>query len=86
MLCLVAWCGGAVDHPMSEVNLNLSIPDPSKFRSAIDEAERHGLKVKREFENLGIASGSINAGKITALKEIDGIASVEPDRQVKIQE
>ena len=64
---------------MARVRLDLSLPDPKTFRTALAEAARQGLDVCRTFEDLGIASGFIDPKSIDALLQIDGIASVRPD-------
>ena len=64
---------------MARVRLDLSLPDPKTFRTALAEATRQGLDVCRAFEDLGLASGFIDPKSIDALLQIDGIASVKPD-------
>ena len=64
---------------MARVRLDLSLPDPKTFRTALAEATRQGLDVCRTFEDLGLASGFIDPKSIDALLQIDGIASVKPD-------
>ena len=64
---------------MARVRLDLSLPDPKTFRTALAEATRQGLDVCRTFEDLGMASGFIDPKSIDALLQIDGIASVKPD-------
>ena len=64
---------------MARVKLDLSIPDPDKFQDALAEARRQGFSVSRSFQDLGMASGFIDATGIDALLQIDGVASVAPD-------
>jgi hypothetical protein len=67
---------------MSQVTLNVSIPDPKKFRRALAQAEQAGLKITQSFQDLGVASGTIDQHLVAKIERIDGIESVEADRDV----
>jgi len=44
------------------------------------KAQRKGLKVSNTFEKLGVATGSIDQKRISELEDLEGIGSVEAER------
>jgi hypothetical protein len=70
---------------LAKVRLNISISDPSKFKNALTQARKLGLDIEQAFEDLGTVSGTIDSSRVDTLREIHGIDSVEPDREVRIK-
>ena len=70
---------------MAKIRLNISISDPKKFEYALAHARKAGLEVERAFQDLGVLSGMIDSGRVDALRKVDGIDSVEPDRELLIK-
>jgi hypothetical protein len=70
---------------LTKIRVNISISDPKKFAYALDHARKAGLEVENAFEDLGIVSGMIDSDMIDKLKDVDGIDSVEPDREITIR-
>ncbi len=69
---------------MSETILvNLAIPNQDGFRRVLDAAAAVGFRVEQALPIIGVATGTINADQLTALRAIPGVASVEPDRRVQ---
>lgn len=68
---------------MAKINLNLSVADPDRFLSTLEHAKQAGLTVSRSFEDLGVASGTIDQDKLPLLRRIAGL-TIEHDRAVGI--
>ncbi|MBL1097412.1 hypothetical protein [Streptomyces coffeae] len=65
------------------VGVILSV-DPDRFAEVVAAARRAGLTVTSEQEVLGSLSGTIEEGRIPALKAVDGVESVDRDRTVRL--
>jgi hypothetical protein len=68
---------------MARVSLTLSVHDPDRFLPALEHARQAGLTIERSFEDLGVASGSIEQDRLPLLRRIQGLI-VEDDRVVAI--
>jgi hypothetical protein len=64
---------------MALVKVSVSVEKVGRFTSAIAEGRAAGLNVSQMFQDLGVASGTIEAGSLPALKAIPGLC-VEEDR------
>jgi hypothetical protein len=71
---------------MPKVRLSLSVSDEHvKDLDGIAAAARKaGLDVEHQHASLGIVTGSIDAGKLDALRRIPGVAAIEEERQVGV--
>jgi hypothetical protein len=70
---------------LAKVRVNISISDPKKFTNALAHARKAGLDVEHAFEDLGTVSGTIESAFVDKLRKVDGISSVEPDRDLYIR-
>lgn len=62
------------------IAINLSVEDPERFKSALAEAQGLGLKLDATFEDLGVASGSVDSRVLPSLRRVRGL-NFEADRQ-----
>jgi len=65
---------------MTKVNVTISIPDADKFNDVVQKAKQKGLKVSNVFEKLGVATGSIDQKSVSELEDLEGMGSVEAER------
>jgi len=65
---------------MKELNVTVSIPDPSRFEEVVQAARKHGLKVQKAFPPLGIATGAVEQSRLGTLRALPGVGSVEEER------
>jgi hypothetical protein len=68
---------------MAKVRLSVSVSDShmkhlSKVKKA---AEKAGMTVVKQFDDLGVLTGLIDASKIDRLHRIDGVSHVEEQRE-----
>ena len=71
---------------MSEISLLISVDDRHKDRlsEVIENCEKLGLKVEQRLDAIGVVTGSIDSANVDAIKQVEGVSSVEPSREIKI--
>jgi len=71
---------------MAKVRLSLSVSDShlKHLGKIAQAAKKAGMVVEQQLDTLGILTGSIDADKVSKLHRIDGVSSVEPERQVGV--
>jgi hypothetical protein len=69
---------------MTEARVNVVVTDENaSFAEIVQRSEEAGLQVEQQDEELGFLSGTIEAEKLAALEELDGIA-VERAQQFQL--
>ncbi len=68
---------------MEKVRITLSIPEAEHFEEVLAAARAVGLAVEKSFPKLGLATGAIGADRLTALRSLPGLGSVEEQRTYK---
>jgi len=66
---------------MPKVTVTVAIPDPKAFDTVMKAARETGFSATGRFEELGLATGEIDAEKVAALRKLPGVESVEAERQ-----
>jgi hypothetical protein len=69
---------------MERVNIAVADDYLDHFNEVVSEAERAGLKVEQELEDLGIVSGVIEYARLSGLYRVKGIATVDPQRRFQL--
>ena len=71
---------------MPKVKLSISVHDEhlSRFAKVLKDAEKAGMEVEEKHKDLGVATGSIDADKIDALRSVKGVQHVEEERKIQI--
>ncbi len=64
---------------MSDVSLLITVDDNyiNRIPEVVKRLEEIGVMIERTMEEVGIITGSIDAGKIETISEIEGVKSVE---------
>ena len=67
-------------------NVLISIDDQhlTSMPSVVEQLESVGLQVHRALEMVGTVTGEIEPSRIPAVEQIEGVASVEAEREVQI--
>lgn len=58
--------------------------DPDRFAAVVAALRRAGLTVTGEQPALGTLSGTVAEDRVPALKAVDGVASVDQERTVRL--
>jgi hypothetical protein len=66
------------DAPRVTVNVVVS----GDLHDTIERLGAAGLIVRQQLDLLGIVTGDVRPDAIDRLREVEGVSSVEPDRQV----
>jgi hypothetical protein len=71
---------------MAKIRLSLSVNDShlKQLGKVAKAAKKAGMKVEQQLDALGVLTGSIDADKVDRLRGIEGVSSVEQDREVGI--
>jgi hypothetical protein len=71
---------------MPKIRLSLSVGDEhlADLAGIAGAARKAGMDVEHQHASLGIVTGSIEAGKLDALRRIPGVAAIEEERQVGV--
>ncbi len=71
---------------MAKIRMLLSVRDThlSSLDEVANAAERAGMQVDARMKDVGIVSGLIDADKIEALRNIDGVEDVVEDRKFSL--
>jgi hypothetical protein len=71
---------------MSEIGLLISVDDRHKDRlsEVVEHCEKLGLKVEQRLDAIGVVTGSIDSANVDAIRQIEGVSSVEPSREIRI--
>ena len=65
------------------VRVVLSV-DPDHFDEVVAAASRAGLAVEQEMREAGVVAGSVEAKRVSALREVDGVEAVERERTIQL--
>ena len=71
---------------MASEYVNVAVADDhlDRFAEVVRRMERAGLKVDQQLEQVGVVSGSIDPAKLAELDRVDGVATVERSREIRI--
>jgi hypothetical protein len=71
---------------MAKVRLTLSVSDShvGQLKKVVQAAKKAGMKVEQQLDALGVLTGSIDEGKVDRLRQIEGVSSVEAEREIRI--
>ncbi|MFI1392674.1 hypothetical protein [Streptomyces griseoaurantiacus] len=70
--------------PQSEtVGVVLAV-EPDRFTEVVEALQRAGLTVTSEQPNLGTLSGTVVKNRIPVLEAIDGVASIDEERTIRL--
>lgn len=71
---------------MATIDVSVAIDDANlaEFDAVLKRAKRAGLKAKRALPEIGVVTGTIDDEKLSALRKIKGIASVETNREFQL--
>lgn len=71
---------------MPKIKLSISVDDEhlSQFSKIMSEVEKAGMKIDEKHKDLGVATGSIDEDKIDAVRDVEGVDHVEPEREIHI--
>ncbi len=61
----------------------LVLIDDDRFKEVVAAAENAGLQTATRIGNLNVLVGEISEDKLEAVKAVDGVLSVEPEREVR---
>lgn len=68
--------------PKKTIRVNVLF-DGRSAQEVADHLREAGLEIEQEFDLLGVVSGRIDPESITKLQDVDGVLSVEEDRDVE---
>lgn len=66
------------------VRVTVTIADRDRFESVAEEIVGQGLQIVRKLPILGVVVGDVPKSRIGLLESLPGVASVEPEKVVKI--
>jgi hypothetical protein len=71
---------------MSSVNVTVLVNDEfgDRFADVVGGLEKVGMKVDQQLRTIRVISGSVDSAKVGALKQVNGVASVEVSRSIQI--
>lgn len=71
---------------MAKVTLSVSVDDQhlDRFPEVVKRCKAAGLKVEEQMDAIGVITGSIDASKVDALQQVEGVAHVEQSRSFQI--
>jgi hypothetical protein len=71
---------------VAKIRMLLSVRDThlESLDEIADAAERAGMQVDARMKDLGVVSGLIDADRIEALRNIDGVEDVVEDRKFSL--
>jgi hypothetical protein len=71
---------------MAKVQVSLSVSDShvSRLKDVAQAAKKVGMKVDQQLDALGVLTGSIDQSKLAQLRRVDGVSSIEEEREVSI--
>jgi hypothetical protein len=71
---------------MPQVKLSISIDDQhlNQFAKVVKDVKKAGLKVEERHKDIGVVTGSINKDKVDSLRNVEGVAHVEEEREIRI--
>jgi hypothetical protein len=71
---------------MAKIKLSISVDDQhlSQFSNIMKEVEKAGMQIDQKHRDLGIATGSVDEDKVNAVRDVEGVNHVEPEREVHI--
>ena len=75
-----------VEQPASEIEVVVVVSED--HRHAIDhvahDLARRGLHVERTLRAIGMVTGSVAADKLRGLRLVEGVQTVEPAREIRV--
>lgn len=71
---------------MSLLKVTVSVDDEhlDDFSAVVARSRKAGLKVEHQMETVGVISGAIDETKLKSLKQVKGVAQVEPEGTFQI--
>jgi hypothetical protein len=69
---------------MSKIRLSLSVDAGEQLEKVARAAKKIGMNIESSLSDLGVLTGSIEANKLDKLHKIEGVTSIEPERQVGV--
>jgi hypothetical protein len=71
---------------ISVLRVSVSIADNylGRISEVVEQSKKAGLKVDHVLDPIGVITGSIESEKIKQLQNVDGIQTIEAEREYKI--
>lgn len=71
---------------MAKARLSVVVKDSHlpKFREVVKSLKQAGMTIENELKSVGIVTGSVDEMKIDRLREVEGVAEVEPEQSFQI--
>jgi hypothetical protein len=71
---------------MTKLRVTLSVNDShlKQLRKVAQAAKKAGMKLEQQLDTLGVLTGVIDADKVEHLRRIEGVSSVEQEREVRV--
>ncbi len=66
------------------LSVNVALTDPRELPAVLKRLRQAGFVTRQVLEEVGVVSGSIPPDKLEALRRVEGVAEVEPDRTVQL--
>ncbi|MYN13281.1 hypothetical protein GSY71_09015 [Pusillimonas sp. TS35] len=69
---------------MSRVHINIIVQEAwrPRFPQVVENCRRAGIEIEHELVAVGVITGSIDSGRLATLAVIEGVAAIEPERDV----
>jgi hypothetical protein len=67
-------------------NVLISVEDRHMERmpAVVQELEQAGVEVHETLKSIGTITGAVEEAKVASLRDVDGVAAVEPERQASV--
>ncbi|MGB6242620.1 MAG: hypothetical protein WBF69_09065 [Castellaniella sp.] len=67
---------------MGLINLTLLVREDwrDRYPVVLERCRQAGLNVERELTTVGAIAGNIEEDRLSALKDIEGVSAIEPER------
>ena len=71
---------------MTKLRVTLSVSDShlKHLPKVVQAAKKAGMKLEQQLDTLGVLTGIIDADKMDRLRRIEGVSSVEQEREVHV--
>jgi hypothetical protein len=69
---------------MAKLPVIIAVEDPKDLSRVRDKLESHGLTQVSTLQTLGILKGLAHPDSIAAMAKVDGVRSVEKEREIKL--
>lgn len=70
---------------MGQVKLSVLVEDASRGRypEVVEKCRRAGLVVEQELASIGVITGCMEESLVAALRRVEGVSAVEPQRETR---